>query len=230
MCGRFTPVSREELVDIAREIDHERIAAGLRFSPVLEKLTEQDLGRARQEREPHDEQLALFELETPQPKVPSDAFPGSVVPVLAIGENGLSVAEFTWGFSVPWNKGPVFNTRIETALSSKRNMWTDPLHSRRCLIASTGFYETSTETIANPKTGRQMKKQFRFTLPDSNLLFMAGVYEAGCFSIMTCSPNQWVEGIHPRMPIALQPDEAPLWLTDDFLSLVDRRSLALNAR
>lgn len=159
---------------------------------------------------------------------PRDAFPGSIVPIVAATAQGLQVANLAWGYRVSWNGGPVFNTRMETATSSERNMWADSLQHRRCLVATPAFYETSeTETATNPRTGRQVRQQYRFTLPNEPLVFLAGVYKDSCFSIMTCTPNRWVSPVHPRMPIALHPNEASTWLSADYPRLFDRTSLEL---
>lgn len=159
-----------------------------------------------------------------------DAFPKSHVPLLVPRENHLETAVMQWGYPVTWQKGPVFNTRAETATGPKKNMWSESLHSRRSIVPSLGFYEPhKTETAISPKTGRENKQQYLFRLPDSELLFMAGVYEDGYFSIMTTEPNRWMKDIHPRMPVVLQQDELTQWLTGDYEALFDRSQIQLTA-
>ena len=41
----------------------------------------------------------------------------------------------------------------------------------------------------SPKTGREVKVQCAFGLPDNPVTFLGGIYEDGHFSIMTCEPN-----------------------------------------
>lgn len=159
-----------------------------------------------------------------------DAFPKSQVPLIIPRDNHLETAVMQWGYPVVWQKGPVFNTRFDTATGPKKNMWSDSLHSRRCIIPSYGFYEPhKSETAISPKTGREIKQQYFFRRPDTELLFMAGVYEEHYFSIMTTEPNQWMQNIHPRMPVVLEPEEFSQWLFGDYETLQDRSHIVLAA-
>ena len=160
-----------------------------------------------------------------------DAFPGSIVPVAAVTSRGVQVTNLVWGYRVPWQKGLVFNARVETALSSGRNMWAESLQRRRCLVAGRAFYEPAAhETVISPRTGKPVKRQYRFTLPGEDLLLFAAVFEGDCFSIMTCEPNRWVAPIHPRMPLVLAPHEAPLWLSSRYCDVLDRSGVCLSSR
>ena len=220
MCGRFTGVSFQEMLDIARDIEREAASRQVELPFASDGvLCGVDA--------PAEEQSLFPELEPMR----RDAFPGGIVPVVAATPQGLQVANLIWGYQVPWQKGPVFNARVETAMSPERNMWAESLRQRRCLIATHGFYEPSaTETVTNPRTGRQVKRQYRFTLPGEGVFFLAGVYQGNRFSVMTCEPNRWVAPVHPRMPLALYPHEAPVWLSHQFPSLFDRSALQLEAQ
>ncbi len=221
MCGRFTMVTFEEMLAVARQVEQEARARQL-VLPLPEIADEPQSAS-----EPARAETLFPELEP----VVADAFPSSVVPVVAPTRSGLQVVNLTWGFRVPWNKGPVFNARLETATAPGRTMWGDSLQRRRCLVASRGFFEPSaTETVESPRTGRPVKRQYRFTFPHDDLLFLAAIYEGDSFSIVTCEPNRWVAPIHPRMPIALLPGEAPLWLSADYPQLFDRSNLELIAQ
>lgn len=157
-----------------------------------------------------------------------DAFPKSHVPLLVPRDNRLEAAVMQWGYPVTWQKGPVFNTRADTATEPKKNIWSLSLHERRCVIPSFGFYEPhKSETTISPKTGREIKQQYFFRRPDTELLFMAGVYENGYFSIMTTEPNNWMKDIHPRMPVVLEQEELSQWLTGDYEALFDRSNIQL---
>lgn len=160
-----------------------------------------------------------------------DAFPESTVPIIIPQGNQLKVAAMQWGYPKSWEKGVVFNTRADTALSSKRNMWTESLQQRRCIVPSYGFYEPhQTETTISPKTGRNIKQQYFFTLPNMPVLMMAGIYEDGRFSIMTTNPNRWIQPIHNRMPVVLLPGEYDQWLHGDYTTLFDRSDMVLENR
>ena len=49
------------------------------------------------------------------------------------------------------------------------------------------------------------------------------------FSVMTTTPNQWMERIHPRMPVVLRPDEAEIWLLGDYDRLGEREKIQLES-
>lgn len=155
-------------------------------------------------------------------------FPKAEVPLILPDHNRLETAVMKWGYPVAWQKGPVFNTRADTALGKPGNMWEKSLAQRRCIVPSYGFFEPhKSEKIISPKTGREIKRQYFFQQPGQSAVFMAGVYEDGHFSIMTTTPNRWMEEIHPRMPVVLMPDEIDIWLHDDYTSLFDRSSIEL---
>ena len=161
-----------------------------------------------------------------------DVYPKATVPIIVPNGGSLDVAEMTWGYEFSWSRAPVFNTRADTALrpstNGRPNVWADSLKYRRCVVPSHGFYEPhKTETHPSPKTGKPIKDQYFFRLPGSYIVFMAGIYEEGHFSIMTTEPNQWMEDIHPRMPVVLCPKELDAWLYGDYANLFDRSKLEL---
>ena len=120
--------------------------------------------------------------------------------------------ERTWGFEFDWHKGPVFNTRVESLLSATRT-WRDAGREGRCIIPAASFFEThANETVANPKTGRPMKRAYEFAAPDGTALLLAGVAAQDACSIVTTEPNGFVAPVHARMPLTLTPDEAADWL------------------
>ncbi|MBQ9041739.1 MAG: SOS response-associated peptidase family protein [Eggerthellaceae bacterium] len=140
---------------------------------------------------------------------------------------GLEIAESTWGFTPEWGTKPVFNTRIESALSGS-GMWRGPIQDGRCVIPAAAFYEPhAAETVRSPKTGRPMKRQYRFAMPDAQPLLLAGVQADGRCSVVTCEPNRWVSPIHDRMPLALRFEEVATWLSPDWPALANRTDLSL---
>ena len=165
-----------------------------------------------------------------------DAFPGARVPVAvpaqgAGGPGRLAVAELDWGYPVSWAKRPVFNTRVDTATGPRGQMWRESLEQRRCAVPTLGFYEPHrTERAVSPKTGREVKVQCAFGLPDNPVTFLGGIYEDGHFSIMTCEPNRWVRDVHDRMPLVLRPSELGTWLGPRYADLFDRRDVELACR
>ena len=122
-----------------------------------------------------------------------EAFPNAGVPVVVpssapegAGMPRLAVEELTWGYPVEWRRGPVFNTRIETALAPGRTMWSASFERGRCLVPALAFHEShATETVPSVRTGRPVKRQYRFSLPGGEAMLLAGVQEDGRFSLVT---------------------------------------------
>ena len=201
MCGRFIMVDRDEVkriaADIARDLaDH----AG-----ELETL----------------DPIESFGPFLSQPQPPSgpdgraDARPSSVVPLIAPTAHGaqLAVADMAWGFDMPWTKGLVFNTRIETALGKPDGVWGASLARRRCIVAAWAFYEPhASETVPSERTGRPVKRQYRFERRDGGPMLLAGIHDKGRFSIVTTEPDDTVAPVHDRMPLTLESEDAALWL------------------
>ena len=118
-------------------------------------------------------------------------------------DGGLT--EMRWGFSRKFSNA-VVNAR-EDKLDSQ--MWQDAMQASRCLIPVAAYYEWS------GPSGR--KRTHRFTCPDENWLWIAGIWERNdergeCFSMITTEPTGVVRGIHNRMPAVLSLDE-----TENFL-------------
>lgn len=153
-------------------------------------------------------------------------FPGDTCSLI-VGSDVPIVHDMTWGFSVSWSKQLVFNTRMETA-SEPHSFWEDALLERRCLVPATAFFETHrTETVRSAKTKKQVKARYQFTGAQEPLLFLAGIYGDGCFSLITTEPDAVVGAVHDRMPLVLNASLAPLWLTDQFRACLDIPSMAL---
>lgn len=235
-------VTRDELIAVVREIERERtgaadgIAAAVRGAvlvpagmPDAPAVLEPNPA-APHRPAPAQDPLPLFDVAAApaQPAPVRDAFQ-SVVPLIIEHDSHLEIADMIWGYRVSWNAGPVFNARAETALGAANTMWDDSLRNRRCVIASHGFFEPhATETVVSARSGKPIKRQYRFTLAgDANILFMAGVYEGGRFSVMTCAPNRWVRSVHDRMPVVLRANEVCTWLGTGYAQLLDRANVAL---
>lgn len=162
-------------------------------------------------------------------KTRQQARPGSSISLITptIDPSLLEVTHATWGFKVDWDKGLVFNTRVESAIKASP-MWSKAIESGRCLIPAVAFFEShATETIASARTGCTMKRPYRFSDPNGTPLLLAGVKEGERCSIVTCEPNNHVAPIHPRMPLVLRFEEVPTWLSPDWPTLVDRGSIEL---
>lgn len=238
MCRRFIPVDRDEVARIAAEIerdlaDHEGELGSLDPLETYEAHLFAPAGAEAQEtRCDAAAQLSLFD---DAPAAPArteraEAFPSSVVPLIVpTGEGcGLATVHMTWGYEVPWKNGPVFNTRIETALRGEGSMWSASFARRRCLIPAWGFYEShASETVPSERTGRPVKRQYAFEPAGGAPLLLAGIHDRGRFSIVTTEPNGAVAPVHNRMPLALDAREASLWLRGIYAPLLDRGAIEL---
>ena len=130
-----------------------------------------------------------------------EIFPSNLVPVYVTN----SVSLMTWGFQ-KWNgKGLIINARSETA--AQKNMFGKALRERRCVIPSTGFFEWS-------RASGKAKDKYLFNVPDSRMLYMAGVSTNDAFVILTRAANEYMP-IHDRMPVILRADEIETWLNDE---------------
>lgn len=163
-----------------------------------------------------------------------DAYPGSQVAAYVLDEDGsLATITLTWGFPLKGKPHAVFNTRLETALSQAREgrgMWSEAILQGRCLVPVRAFYEShDTERVKSERTGKPVKRQYRFCFPGARAFLLAGVHQDGFLSIITAEPNATVAKVHNRMPLVLGPGESSVWLGPDFASLADRSGIRLSA-
>lgn len=165
-----------------------------------------------------------------------DARPGSTVPLFVPdGSGGLRIAKLEWGFPLDSKSNAVFNTRIESALEQirrgRRGMWAKAIAEGRRLVPVRAFYESSaTKEVFSEKTGKPIRRQYRFRLPGARAFLVAAVQQDGRFSIVTTKPNASVAHIHDRTPLVLGPGESSVWLGSDFASLADRGKLQLSSQ
>lgn len=192
MCGRFTGCTKEQAlaaIDDLNELDPT-------FSPMTSEPPDPD-----------------YDWPVQQPII----VPGIATWTIGASSSAaatplLTLQHMTWGFTVTWKDGLIFNTRFESALSAQ-GMWTDAFATGRCIVLAHEFFEAhSTERILSPRTKRPIKRHYRFCAPDAPYLCIAGVSQGGRFSLVTVPPNQTMAPIHRRMPLVLSPDEARRWL------------------
>jgi putative SOS response-associated peptidase YedK len=156
-----------------------------------------------------------------------ELFPTDVAAILVDdAQKGRVAVPMVWGFEgFGSRKGVIFNTRRETAL--QKSFWRSSLEQRRCVVPATGFYEWQ-------HGGTHDKQKYRFYLPDTPLLYMAGIFtsksssqgaELARFSIMTAEANESVASIHNRMPVILRAHQLDDWLSGDYLGLMHSDAL-----
>lgn len=123
-----------------------------------------------------------------------------------------------WGFRRRFSNA-VVNAR-EDKLDG--GMWKKAIDTRRCLIPALAYYEWS-----GPKG---MKRTHRFTSPEGDWLWIAGIWEEDgelgrCFSMITTEPTGIVQGVHDRMPAVLSRDEIGRFLDGEMRKFHPREDL-----
>lgn len=125
------------------------------------------------------------------------------MPVLIASDEGPTPELMVWGFWTP--KSMLINARTETAL--EKPTFAESARFRHCVIPSTGFFESDGD-----------KRRYHFTLPNSQSLYMAGIYDVRggipCFVILTTAANDSMSEIHDRMPLVLEREQIEPWLYD----------------
>jgi len=134
-----------------------------------------------------------------------EIFPTNVAPVFVPQNEIVTPKLMTWGFPNFRNKGVIINARAETVKEKK--LFGSSLRERRCIIPSTGFYEWDAE-----------KKKFIFNMPDSQMLYMAGIYNQfegeNRFVILTTDANPSIADVHNRMPVVIPKNRIEDWIMD----------------
>ena len=135
-----------------------------------------------------------------------DVYPSDASTVIYRNNNDLTASDMRWGFSNPYKKGLIINARAETARD--KNLFRDSIMNRRCIIPASGFYEWD-----------PYKARFRFTLPDGELVLMAGFYHleqsVPRYTILTTDANESMRPVHDRMPLMISKDEIRPWLLNN---------------
>lgn len=109
-------------------------------------------------------------------------------------------------------------------------MWAKAIAEGRCLVPVRAFYEShSTEKVISEKTGRPVRRQYRFRLPGARAFLLAALQQDGRFSIVTTESNASVASIHDHTPLALGPGESSVWLGKRFAILADRSAFILES-
>jgi putative SOS response-associated peptidase YedK len=107
-----------------------------------------------------------------------------------------------------------FNARAETV--AEKPFFRSAFKHTRCLIPASGYYEWQT-------VGKE-KQPYYFTRRDGQVLTIAGLYsewtnpetnkpQYSCTMIIT-EPNEFVAGVHDRMPAILEEKQFDAWLDD----------------
>ena len=154
--------------------------------------------------------------------------PGQYAPVVVNGDGGGVTRIMKWGLVPFWAKDEkiaykTINARSETL--DERASFKHALKKRRCLVPADGFYEWQ-------KTAGGKVPHYIY-LKDRRAFAFAGLWEKWekadapdgepgtpanplyTFTIITTTPNSFMEPIHNRMPVILDPADEARWLDPD---------------
>ncbi len=140
-------------------------------------------------------------------------------PVVIVRNDRSGARELTlvrWGLLPPWVKDPrefatLVNARSETIID--KPSFRGAIRHKRCLVPADGFYEWT-----GPKGA---KRPFLVRPKTVGLMGLAGVYEQRLgadgsemetMAILTCAANAFMQPLHDRMPVILDPRDFDLWL------------------
>lgn len=171
-----------------------------------------------------------------------DIWPGYVAPVMMPDGGTLRPTYMRWGYPLRKKKkiqkdpkNPEYTTRyVQNAKleeAQEKPFWQDSLEERRCLIPVSGFYEWKTLEDGQ-------KQPYLFTLPQSSIMYMAGMYKYfktddgpyfPYYTMLTTQPTEEVSAVHDRMPVVLSEAEHEIWLGDSFMEMVNRSNIHLQA-
>lgn len=127
---------------------------------------------------------------------------------------------FRWGLIPFWAKdasigASLINARAETA--AEKPAFRSAFKRRRCLIPADGFFEWR-------KNDRGKKVPLFIHLRDRHPFALAGLWEVWfspegdevrTCTILTTTPNSFMQPIHNRMPVILLPEHYAAWLVPD---------------
>jgi len=138
-----------------------------------------------------------------------DIRPTNKIMTLVTGEQKLALTTTKWGIKFSEKSPLIFNSRIETIKAKK--FWTGLFEKNRAVVPMTAFYEW-------PKVNNK-KVQHKIYLKDIPLFYVAAILfvKEGevCTSLITVPPNEFMEGVHNRMPVILSLKNAVSYLNND---------------
>lgn len=174
-------------------------------------------GRFTQQR-PTSEIAQIFEADdlVDAPGGRFNVAPTDEAAVVVQREDRRAVTAYRWGLQPAWadpgRASKAFNARAETLATS--GLFRDAYRRRRCLVPVDGFYEWL-------KDGSRRLPMWIHD-PAQLPLALAGLWtgrkddESGewlrTFTIVTTRPNEFMAGIHSRMPVVIPQADWATWL------------------
>ena len=159
--------------------------------------------------------------------------------VAAIREDSEQTRELVmlrWGLIPPWAKdraigNRMINARAETV--AEKPSYRDAFKHRRCVVLADGFYEWRREG--------DVKTPYFISLASGEPFALAGLWEdwqdknsgesLQTTTLITIAANNFMQPLHHRMPVILQPETADEWLAgaNKYLQVAAERTPGLQA-
>ena len=166
-----------------------------------------------------------------RPRMVWNGAPGSDYLIAVSPETGGPpiLQELHWGLIPGWARDDDFqavNARSETA--STKPSFREAFRCRRCILPVRGWFEW---------TGPTRQRQPYYVQAEDGLLALAGLWEpprrqgghGATFAVLTTTPREELESLHPRQPSMLEGPQIGEWLqpgsgrTDTLLKLASSR-------
>ncbi|MGK9475762.1 SOS response-associated peptidase [Melioribacter sp. OK-6-Me] len=131
--------------------------------------------------------------------------------------NKLQISLIKWGIKFGKDKPNIVNSRSETIKEKK--FWNDLFTNNRCLVPMTSFYEWI------EVDGK--KVQHKIYIYNEEYFFVPGIMYKDkdnnlSVSIITTTPNKFIEPFHNRMPVLLELDEALQFIDESAIESLKR--------
>ena len=167
---------------------------------------------------PSEATAALFGVAS-SPEVPPryNIAPTQVVAAIRNGDEGRELAMLRWGLVPFWAKDPsignrMINARAETV--AEKPAFRAAFRHRRCVVLADGFYEWRRQGDA--------KTPYFISLASGEPFALAGLWEnwtdkesgesLQTTTLITTEANAFMQVLHHRMPVVLEPCSADEWL------------------
>lgn len=138
--------------------------------------------------------------------------PSQLAPIIRHDKEGRTeLASFRWGFQPTWAKRSWINARSETVFETRA--FQSAARKRRCLVPTIGWYEW--------QGAKAPKQPYCFHLDGFRPFAFAGIWTARKidggwnhnFAILTGPAAPYLEHIHDRMPVLINPKCYEAWLS-----------------
>ena len=137
-------------------------------------------------------------------------------PIVRLSEHGRALEMAVWGLVPHWASDPSIGSRLINARAetiAEKPSFREAFKRRRCVVPVSGFYEWA-------RTGR--REPHHITRADGAIMCLAGLWERWSkgdqpletFTIVTTEANAQIAGIHPRMPVVIEPEDVAAWLDE----------------